>query len=57
MTGTTEPKFTKEEKEILITILEQVSIQGTETMRKLIAISNKLKKALGNGDEKGVTKS
>ncbi len=55
MTGTTEPKFTKEEKEILITILEQVSIQGTETMRKLIAISNKLKKALGNDAEKGVT--
>ncbi len=57
MTGTTEPKFTKEEKEILITILEQVSIQGTETMRKLIAISNKLKKALEYDGEKGVTKS
>ena len=48
MTGTTEPKFTKEEKEILISILEQVSIQGTETMKKVFTISDKLKEAIGN---------
>ena len=48
----TEPKFTKEEKEILISILEQVAIQGTETMKKVVTISNKIKKSLGNGVEK-----
>ncbi len=42
----TEPKFTKEEKQILISILEQVSIQGTETMKKVFTISNKLKKSI-----------
>ena len=48
----TEPKFTKEEKEIMISILEQVSIQGTEMMKHVVSISNKLKKSLGNGAEK-----
>ncbi len=52
MTGTTEPKFTKEEKQILISILEQVSIQGIESMKHVVSISNKLKKSLGNGVEK-----
>ncbi len=44
----TEPKFTKEEKQILISILEQVSIQGTESMKHVVSISNKLKKAIEN---------
>ncbi|KKL19181.1 hypothetical protein LCGC14_2468040 [marine sediment metagenome] len=55
MTGTTEPKFTKEEKQILISILEQVSIQGIESMKHVVSISNKLKKSLGNGVEKDNT--
>ena len=42
----TEPKFTKEEKEIMISILEQVSIQGTEMMKHVVSISNKIKKAI-----------
>lgn len=38
--------LTKEEMQILISILEQVSIQGTETMKKVTAISDKLRKAI-----------
>ncbi len=44
----TEPKFTKEEKQILVSLIEQVPIQGTETMKKVFTISDKLKEAIGN---------
>ncbi len=38
-------KLTEEEVQILLSILEQVGIQGTEAMRKVADISDKLKKA------------
>ncbi len=37
-------EFTEEEIQILIQILDSVSIQGTEAMKKVIALSEKLKK-------------
>ena len=45
--------LSKEEIQILISVLEQVSIQGTETMKKVAAISDKLKKVIGDDVEKG----
>ncbi len=46
-----ESDLSKEEMQILISILEQVSVQGTETMKKVTAISDKLKKAVEEKDK------
>ena len=40
-----EIKFTEEELQIMINVLDQISIQGTETMKKVLVLSEKLKKA------------
>ena len=39
-------ELTDEELEILINVLDQISIQGTETMKKVFMLSEKLKKAI-----------
>lgn len=36
-------KLTNEEIQILINVIESVSIQGTESMKTLLALSKKLK--------------
>ena len=37
-------ELTEEEVQLLIQVLESVSIQGTEAMKKVLALSEKLKK-------------
>ncbi len=48
-----EIKFTEEELQIMINVLDQISIQGTETMKKVLVLSEKLKKATKKSVSKG----
>ena len=43
----------EEEIQIILNIIDSVSVQGTESMKKLLAISEKLKKAAKKSVSKG----
>ena len=49
----TEIKLTEEDLHFLINVLDQISIQGTETMKKVLVLSEKLKKATKKSVSKG----
>ncbi len=46
-------KLDEEEVQIILNIIDSVSVQGTESMKKLLALSEKLKKAAKKSVPKG----
>ena len=45
-------KLSEEEVQILINLIDSVSVQGTESMKKVLALSEKFKKAAKNSTPK-----